>query len=676
MDARLYAFRFSPFLAAAVLAACGGGGGGGGSTLPPMSAPSAPGGTNAAPASVAISIAIPSASTTSSRRRTRYVSAGTKSATVTFGANQQTTNCTSTCSLVVNVAPGSVTFAIRLFDDLNGGGHVLSTGQTTATIAANQNNVVNVTFEASVASLALALGSAAVTAGSPATIPVIVTAKDAAGYTIVGSDSFLTPIALSNDDASGATALSTNVVTAPGATVNLTYNGSASLGSARIAASIAGTAITATPVTLSVNAAPANSPPPNNPPPANVPAHVTTWYYYGLNDMNSAIPAAWMAAHADFAEGDAADSVALLLAFKNAGGKYTVSYTDPAYSAYCYAPFTQPAGRCEGPMGGLVSGDESAWLHGADGSRVHRYMDSHFQYQEALNPAAQSARDAYRRGTAASVAAAPSLDYFFADDSGGVFTGSDGTQLSGLLYGFNAPATEISGDAAFITAQQQMVAAAARPVFINGATPYTLMPSYNGTFLKSPNVAGQNFEGCYGDYNGLVGDDSSGGPRWTNMSNALLAVYGYGTRAVCMNVAAATPANRIYVLASWWMTYDEARSIIVPHALAPDGFSVLPEFDIVPRQPRATATASIAALRAPGGAYVREFAACFQAGISIGPCAAAVNPSASAVATPATTGRYTISLAVDDRSAYTGGKAAWTGSVPATLAARSAVVLR
>jgi hypothetical protein len=643
-----------------------------------VSAPSSPGGSSAAaPASVAISIAIPPASTASSRRRTRYVSAGTKSATVSFGGGQQTTNCASTCSLVVSVSPGSVTFAIRLFDDVNGGGHLLSTGQTTAMVAAGQTNTVNVTFEASVASVALALGTAAVTAGTPATIPVTVTAKDAAGYTIVGSDLYQTPIGLSNDDPSGATALSTNVVTTPGATVNVSYNGSTALAAAHITAAVAGTAITAAPVTLSVRAAPGSSPPPaNNPPPANVPAHVTTWYYYGLNDMNAAIPAAWMAAHADYAEGDAANSVALLQAFKSAGGKYTVSYTDPAFSAYCYAPFTQPAGRCEGPMGSLVSSTESAWLHGADGARVHRFMNDHFQYQDALNPASQPARDAYRASTGASAAAAPSLDYFFADDSGGVFNGSDGTQLSGLLYGFNAPATEIGNDAAFITAEQQMIAAAARPVFINGATPYTLMPSYNGTFLKSPNVAGQNFEGCYGDYNGLVGDDSSGGPRWTNMSNALLAAYGYGSRAVCMNVAAATPANRMYVLASWWMTYDEVRSIMVPYALAPDGFSVLPEFDIVPRQPRATATSSIAALRAPGGAYVREFAACYQAGSAIGPCAAVVNPSAAPVATPSTSGRYTSALAVDDRSAYTGGKASWTGSVPAQIGARSAVVLR
>ena len=672
MDARLYAFRFAVCLAAGLLAACGGGGGGGGSALPPLSAPPPPGGGTApGPASVAISIAIPSASASSARRRTRYVSAGTKSATVSYGGNQQTANCATACSLVFNVTPGTVTFAIRLFDGANGGGHLLSTGQTTTTINAGQNNSVHVTFDAAVASVALALGTTAVTAGTPATIPVTVTAKDAAGYTIVGNDPYLTPIALSDDDASGATALSTNAVADPSGVVNLSYNGSASVSAAHITAGVGGTSVVAQPVTLSVHGAPAN-----NPPPANVPAHVTTWYYYGLNDMNSAIPAAWMAAHADFAEGDAANSVALLQAFKNAGGKYTVSYTDPAFSAYCYAPFTQPAGRCEGPMGGLVSSDESAWLHGADGARVHRFFSDHFQYQEALNPASQSARDAYRTGTGASVAAAPGLDYFFADDSGGVYNGSDGTPLSGLLYGFNAAATEIGSDAAFITAQQQMIAAAARPVFINGATPYTLMPSYNGTFLKSPNVAGQNFEGCYGDYNGLVRDDASGGPRWTNMSNALLAVYGYGSRAVCMNVAAATPSNRMYVLASWWMTYDDVRSIIVPHALAPDGFSVLPEFEIVPRQPRATATATVSSLRAASGAYVREFAACYQAGSAIGPCAAVVNPTSSPVATPSLTGSYTAALALDDRSAYTGGKASWTGSVPAQIAAASAVVLR
>lgn len=682
MRAREIATLISYCLAAVSLAACGGGGGGGGS-LPPVQPPSGgnPGSSApSAPASVAISIAIPAGSTaSSSARRARYVSAGTKSATVSYAGTSQTANCTSTCSLVANVMPGAVTFSLSLYDAQNGTGHVLSTGQTTATIVAGASNTIKVTFDAVVAAVFVSTPSASVSAGTPATIPVTVTAKDAAGYTIVGSDPYATPIALSSDDSSGAFAVSTTSVGAPGVPVMLSYNGKQTSTALHLAASVPGAPVASSPATISVQtpSAPATPSPTATPlPSGSAPAHVTTWYYYGLNGDNAAIPTSWMVAHADYAEGDAANDARLLNAFKSAGGKYTVTYTDPAFSAYCRAPFSAPAGACEGPMGSLVSGDESAWLHGADGSRVHRYMDSHFQYQDALNPASQSARDAYRRGTAADVAAAPQLDYVFADDSGGVFTGSDGTQLSGLLYNFNAPSTEIANDQAFIAAEQGMLASSARPAFVNGATPYTLLPSYNGTFLKSPNVAGQNYEGCYGDYGGLVGDNASSGPRWSNMGNALIAAYGYGAKAVCMDVADATVANRTYVLASWWLTYDPQRSIIAPHALISDGYSVRPELEIVPTQPRATATSSIGSLRASGGAYVREFGACYQAGAPIGPCAAVVNPGSGSVAMPVLSGHYANALALDDRSAYTGGKAQWTGAVPAQLGPQSAVVLR
>ncbi|MEA2688661.1 MAG: hypothetical protein QOD51_1268, partial [Candidatus Eremiobacteraeota bacterium] len=433
MRARLVAAQVLFCLASASLAACGGGGGGGGAALPPVSVQPA-GGTasgSSAPAAVSISIAIPGTSTSSARRRARYVSAGTKSATVSYAGSTQTTNCGATCSLTLNVMPGTVTFAISLFDQPNGAGHVLSSAQTTATIMPGANNALKLTFDAVIASVAVAVGTNAVTAGTPATIPVTVAAKDAAGYTIVGTDAYAVPIALSVDDTSGAFALSSATVTAPASTVNLVYNGRTAASAVHVGANAGGAAVSVDNATVSVQSAPVGTPPPGT-----APAHVTTWYYYGLNDANDSVPAAWMAAHADYAEGDAANSVALLQAYKSAGGKNTVSYTDPAFSAYCRAPFTAPAGTCEGPMGGLVTGDESAWLHASDGSRVHRFMSAHFQYQEAMNPAAVAVRDAYRRSTAASLASAPSLDYFFADDSGGVLNGSDGTQLSGLLYNF------------------------------------------------------------------------------------------------------------------------------------------------------------------------------------------------------------------------------------------------
>jgi hypothetical protein len=671
MRARFVAFRVSICLLAASLAACGGGGGGGGSSLPPIASPGGPGNVpSSGPASVAFSIAIPAApaSGSSSLRRARYVSAGTKSVSVSYGGTAQTANCSTTCSLVLSVSPGTVTFTVSLFDAQNGGGHLLSSGQATATVAAGQSNAVNVTFGAVVASVAVALGTGSVPAGTPATIPVTVTAKDAAGYTIVGSDPYNAPIVLSNDDASGATRLSVTTLAAPGAPVSLAYNGSASIAAVHVTASVPSAGISSQVATLNVQGP---QPPSGR---DNPPAHIQTWYYYGLDDVNASIPASFMVAHADYVEDDGF-TAQHAQAFKNAGGKYAAAYTDPSFVPYCNAPFSAPAGRCDGPIGNLVSGDESAWVHGADGARVHRYMDSHFLYQDALDPASASAQNAYRQVTATVAAAAPKLDYIFADDSGGPLTGGDGTPASGWLFGFNALATEITSDASYLSAEQRMIAASVKPVFLNGATPYTKAPSYGGAFLTAPNVAGQNYETCYGEGAGLLRDDSNGGPRWTLQSNALLAVFAHGRPAVCMDESPATPANRVYFLASWWLTYNEAYSIAAPQGTMSDGFTVRAEFDIVPRQPRTTASADIAALRA-GGAYVREFAACYQAGAAIGPCAAVVNPGTGTVALPALAGRYTSSLVLDDKSAYTGGKAAWSGQVPAQLAPVSAVVLR
>jgi len=680
MRARRFAFSVLFCCAPAFLAACGGGGGGAASVMPAASSGTGTSSASSAPVAVAISIAVPAASTSSTKRAVRYVSAGTKSATVTVGGSSQTTNCTASCALQINVMPGTETFSIALYDAANGTGHVLSSGSTIATIVPGTGNAVNVTFDGVVASVAVSLGAASVTAGTSASIPVTVAAKDAAGYTIVG-DPYAAPIALSTDDASGAFTLSATSIAAPGTPVNLAYNGRAGASTVHVNASIAGASITAQGAAISVQSAPVATPPPSTPPPAaqppsgSVPTHVTTWYYYGLDDVNDGVPASYMAAHADYVEIDAANTVAQGQAFKSAGGKYVVSYGDPAFSTYCSAPFNAPAGGCRGPIGSLVSSDETAWLHGADGARVHRFMNAQFQYQEAFNPASSSARSAYAAATASAVSAMPQLDYFFADDSGGVFDGSDGTQLSGLLLNFNAPSVEIASDSAFVDAEKGMLASAARPVFINGATPYTMAPSYNGTFLGASNVAGQNFEGCYGDENGAVGDTPSSGPRWSNMSNALLAAYADGAPAICMNVESATPANRLYVLASWWMTYDPSRSIIAPVTAASDGYTVFPEMDIVPRQPRATASGSIGALKS-GGAYVREFGACYQAGAAIGPCAAVVNPSGNTVAVPALAGHYANALVLDPRSAYTGGTAAWSGAIPGQLAPETAIIVR
>jgi hypothetical protein len=667
MGARCCAFRLWLCLFAIVPAACGGGGGGS-SALPGTSSPIG-GGSSAAPAAVNLTIAIPSASSSSSLRRVRYVSAGTKSVSVSFSGSRQTADCAATCSLTLQVMPGAVTFVAALYDQPGAVGNVLATGQTTATIVAGTQSMVKLAFGGVVAKVTLSLAQGTVSAGTPSAIPLTVSAQDAAGFTIVGPEAYATPIGLSNDDASGATSLSTTSVADPTVAVTLRYNGSTGFSAAHIGATLPGTAIGVVPATLS-----AQSPPPPAPQ-GNVPAHAATWYYYAINHVNESIPATWMAAHADYVEDDgyAADHAE---AFKDAGGKYAVAYTDPAYVPYCYAPFVAPVKPCDGPIGNHVT-DESAWFHGPDGGRVHHFVSNEFQYQEALNPASPAARDAYTAYTQHLIAHSPKVDYFLADDTGGTFTGPDGTPLTGRFYGYNAAGVEITSDAQFIPANQQMLAAAARPVFVNGYDVATRLPSYNGVWLDSKNVAGNEIEGCfhYTD-NGTetIAGDKAG--KWAGNSNGLLAVIAHRSLALCMMTAPATPSNRIYMMASWWMTYTEPYSIAAPEGPTPDGFTVRPEYDIVPRQPRTTATTDVAALRSATGAYVREFAACYQAGTPIGPCAAVVNASSSPVAMPSLSVTYSRTLAVDDRSAYTGGQASWTATVPSQLAPLSAVVLR
>jgi hypothetical protein len=94
-------------------------------------------------------------------------------------------------------------------------------------------------------------------------------------------------------------------------------------------------------------------------------------------------------------------------------------------------------------------------------------------------------------------------------------------------------------------------------------------------------------------------------------------------------------------------------------------------------QPLTSPGTSVNNLRSSSGAYVREFAACFQGGSYIGKCAAIVNPSyANTVTVPALTNTYTRTLTLNNESEYNGGTATWTSTgVPATLAPETGVIL-
>lgn len=668
MDARCFAWRISLALTALCLAACGGGGGGGGSALPPTSGSLGSVGApppSSGPAAVAFSIAVPSASTSSSARRARYVSAGTKSVAVSYAGNRQTADCTSTCTLTLAVNPGTVTFDVGLFDGPGGTGHALSSGTTTASIVSGQN-AVKVSFAGVVAKVAVALGTSTVSAGSAAAVPVTVNAMDAAGYTIVGSDPYQAPIALSLDDTSGATALSTASVAAPGAAVTLTYNGSAAIAAVHVGAN-AGAGIAVQPATLTVQPAAAAPPPPSGSAGA-APVHVKTFAYYGINNMDADVPAAYMAAHVDMVIDDGF-SAPHADAFKRAGGGIALAYTDPSYVPHCPPPFTAPAGTCQGPIGNLVANDESAFVHGANGERVRRYNDPYFQYQEVLNVGAVSAQNAYAQTANGILARSPRLDGFEADDSGSTFSGD--SLGSNLFWGFNAPGVEFASDEQYISAESAMLKAAGKPVLINGGDPSTLGPAYNGRFLDQPNVLGAMFEGCFNNESGPYTDRNN---LFLRETNGYLSALPHHKIALCSPTGDSSPARRLYAYAAFMLVYDPVYSYYGMVVNQSDNESLYPETELVPQQPAKTAT-TIDQLKS-GGVYVRQFGSCSIAGSAIGPCAAVVNASSSAsAAVPALSTSYAHAIALDPQSIYHGGKANVVAGAPTSLPPASAAIL-
>ncbi len=396
---------------------------------------------------------------------------------------------------------------------------------------------------------------------------------------------------------------------------------------------------------------------------------VKTMLYYGLNGINTAIPASFMAAHTEFVDSDIGESDRAE-AFKHAGGRYAMAYTDPGTVPYCSPPFG-PGGRCTGSIGNL-NPPESAWLHDSHGERIRRFVNDHFQYTEALNPASPAAQAAYHAFTEKLLGTAPDVDFFLADDSGGPLRGYGDSLDSGAYWNFNERPVELRDDQKFVAGREAMFRSAARPVIVNGVGPDD-MPSYDGAFGRAPNVAGILFEGCIQDSDtGLHGIAHD---KLRRQSDGLLATIAANRYAVCMFVGKATPANRIYDLASWWLTYDPRYSVAAPNVDSSDGFTVFPEFAIVPTQPRETAHKTIADLRTPAGLYLRRFGACFQNGAPIGPCAAVVNPTGDAQPFPAGLGGDRRSLILEDRSEYTGGRATWQHGAPRGLGALSAAIV-
>ncbi len=182
-------------------------------------------------------------------RTPKYVPVTAQSVSVSVnGGLLQYLNSPGT-TLSIDAPVGTDQFVFATYDDASGQGNVLSRAAVTQSIVDGAANVVSAILEGVPASIAISLGNATPNAGTAATIPILASAKDADGNTIIGTSDYTVPITLTITDpaSSGTLSLSKNALSSPASTANLIYSGG-TLVSASVAASAAG--LTATSATL------------------------------------------------------------------------------------------------------------------------------------------------------------------------------------------------------------------------------------------------------------------------------------------------------------------------------------------------------------------------------------------------------------------------------------------
>jgi hypothetical protein len=247
-----------------------------------------------------------------------------------------------------------------------------------------------------------------------------------------------------------------------------------------------------------------------------------------------------------------------------------------------------------------------------------------------------------------------------ASDDTGVTGGVNGTPCN---YNYNT----------WIAATNAVNAKIGLPMFINALNGWAIGGnSVTQVQLTQPaNILGAQCEMCYANNGGAIG-----GKNWTLQETAEVGMV----RAhkifwdYARNTTSAPYAQslRTYVLASFLLTYDPNYAMLEEAFATPTDFEVMPETQLVPLQPLTTAS-DVAGYVSSGGAYWRQFGACYYKGAFVGKCAVAVNPGSTSVSLPANS--FSHSLTVSGSDIYDGGSASTAGPKVSALGPLTGAVL-
>ena len=231
------------------------------------------------------------------------------------------------------------------------------------------------------------------------------------------------------------------------------------------------------------------------------------------------------------------------------------------------------------------------------------------------------------------------------------------------FYGLSGTPCNFSSQDWFNATVAQM-RAIPHPFIYNGLSEFgpnnSISPLIN---LNSVSIGGM-MEDCYGS---KFNPHLITTPQWQTVENTQLAMARAQKLFFCyesiLDDASTSQAARTYAYASFMLTFNQATSVLWEYFKTASGYHVEPESQLVPTTPLVATVSDISTLHVSGGTYVREYAHCYIAARSVGPCAAIVN--ADLVAHPYTLGtKYGHTIVLSGGGILDGGTIATNGAAP------------
>ena len=313
----------------------------------------------------------------------------------------------------------------------------------------------------------------------------------------------------------------------------------------------------------------------------------------------------------------------------------------------------------QGPGETMYTSDETTFAHTCANARIKQTGSTYTVYlMDPLAPNMVKLYTSYVKNELSQ----QYFDAIFDDDA------DDYYALAAMPCSFNTT-TWLS---AYIAEEKALL----HPVFYNGLGIFSSTGGVSSSMAMNAGAIGGMAEACYSTEWGP--QPIVNGSKWLTFENTEIAMAQQNKIFICYSNDLATAstaiAARIYVYASFLLTYNVNTSLLWEYFGTTSGYTVEPESKLVALSPAIATPSSITGLRTSTGVYARKYGACYIGGTSVGACAVVVNSdNVYSHAFPYT--GYHHSLSLSGGGILDSGTVSAKGAAPpANLAPRTAVI--